>query len=103
MLGAPTSAVTYLAAAKEAWPWEPARALGLALPQALPLFPSIMGKLFPPRGCCYSTCERGKSRPREVKGPTRALMTKNGVQNRNPSLPGYSAASTRALHIVGTQ
>ena len=35
--GAPTRALTYLAAGKEAWLREPARALGLALPQAPPL------------------------------------------------------------------
>lgn len=80
VLSAPTSAVTYLAAAKESWPWEPARTLGLALPQPLPLFPITKGKLFPLRGCCYSSVRGERRGPEKLKAPPELSQLKMGCK-----------------------
>lgn len=46
------------------------------------------GLLLPSRGCCYFTCEKGKSWLRESKVRARALTPKNWMHKWSPSYLG---------------
>lgn len=67
--GVPTRAVTYLAAGKQAWLREPARALGLAVSGASLFSQDAELGLFCPPGGCYFRCEEREVEAQRSEGP----------------------------------